>query len=378
MQSPGMPRAAGASPAPLRSINARAAPYDILPLPLAVGKRSVATTLPYWTQLAGCALLIGLAGPVLSRCGDIIADKTGLSGDWIGLILLATVTSLPELVTGVTAVTLAKVPNIAVGDVLGSCIFNLAILVVLDFLHRGESVYQRAHQGHILSAGFGIVLTGFVGLNLLITNQGLAYAIGHVGLYTPIIVALYALSIRSVFTYERRERERSAEATRERYPEVTLRAAAMRYAAAGVVVVGAGAWLPFVGADLADAMQWNRSFMGTLFVAAVTSLPEVVVTVAALRIGALDMAIANLLGSNLFNILILAVDDVLYTDGPLLAKVSPVHAVSAASAVIMTGIVVVGLLYRPAARLFRTVGWVSLGLFIVYLLNTYVLYLHGG
>ncbi|HVO17068.1 MAG TPA: sodium:calcium antiporter [Alphaproteobacteria bacterium] len=336
------------------------------------------TVLSYWTQFAACALLVGLAGPVLSRCGDIIADKTGLSGDWIGVILLATVTSLPELITGVTAVTVAQVPNIAVGDVLGSCVFNLAILVILDFLHRGESVYQRAHQGHILSAGFGIVLIGFVGLNLLITNQGLTYAIGHVGLYTPIIVALYALSVRSVFTYERREMEQFAEKTTDRYPEITLRTATKRFAAASVVVVVAGVWLPFVGADLADAMQWNRSFMGTLFVAGVTSLPEVVVTIAALRIGALDMAIANLLGSNLFNILILAIDDMLYVEGPLLAKVAPAHAASAASAVIMTGIVVVGLLYRPAARLFRTVGWVSFGLFIVYLLNTYVLYLHGG
>jgi cation:H+ antiporter len=338
----------------------------------------VTTVLSYWTQFAACALLVGLAGPVLSRCGDIIADKTGLSGDWIGVILLATVTSLPELITGVTAVTVAQVPNIAVGDVLGSCVFNLAILVILDFLHRGESVYQRAHQGHILSAGFGIVLIGFVGLNLLITNQGLTYAIGHVGLYTPIIVALYALSVRSVFTYERREMEQFAEKTTDRYPEITLRTATKRFAAASVVVVVAGVWLPFVGADLADAMQWNRSFMGTLFVAGVTSLPEVVVTIAALRIGALDMAIANLLGSNLFNILILAIDDMLYVEGPLLAKVAPAHAASAASAVIMTGIVVVGLLYRPAARLFRTVGWVSFGLFIVYLLNTYVLYLHGG
>jgi cation:H+ antiporter len=331
-----------------------------------------------WMQFAACALLVGAAGPDLSRSGDIIADKTGLSGSWIGLILLATVTSLPELVTGISAVTVAEAPNIAVGDVLGSCVFNLAILVMLDFLHRGQSVYQRAHQGHILSAGFGIVLIGFVALNLLITNQGLAYAIGHVGLYTPIIVALYALAVRSVFVYERDQREKFAEEVADRYPQVTLRRAILRYSLASVVIVGAGIWLPFVSADLADAMHWNRSFMGTLFVAGVTSLPEVVVTVAALRMGALDMAIANLLGSNLFNILILAIDDLFFLDGPLLSHVSPAHAVSAASSLIMTGIVVVGLLYRPAARLFRTVGWASLGLFIVYLLNTYVLYLHGN
>ncbi len=87
-------------------------------------------------------------------------------------------------------------------------------------------------------------------------------------------------------------------------------------------MVGAGVWLPFVGADLADAMGWQRSFVGSLFVACATSVPELVVTIAALRFGAVNMAIANLLGSNLFDILILAVDDIFYRKGPIvLARV---------------------------------------------------------
>ena len=330
-----------------------------------------------WTQFALCAFLVGAAGPVLSRSGDIIADKTGLSGSWVGLILLATVTSLPELITGISAITIAGAPNIAVGNVLGACVFNLAVLIVLDFLHRGESVYQRARQGHILSAGFGIVLIGFVGFNLIVAEQGLTFVLGNFGVYTPIIVLLYALAARSVFVYERHRREEFAEEIADRYPEITLRVAVLRYVAAGLVIVAAAIWLPVVAGALADAMGWNRSFMGTVFVTLVTSLPEMVVTVSALRIGALDMAIANLLGSNLFNITILAVDDVLFAPGPLFSHVAPAHAVSAMSAVVMTGLVIVGLLYRSSARLFRTVGWVSIGLFIVYLLNTYVLYLHG-
>ena len=123
-------------------------------------------------------------------------------------------------------------------------------------------------------------------------------------------------------------------------------------------------------------MGWQQSFVGTLFIAAVTSLPEAVVTVAAVRIGALDMAIGNLFGSNLFNISILALDDLLYANGPLLSKVSSAHAVSALSAIMMTGVAIVGLLYRPKLRVFRTVGWASIVLFVIYLLNAYLLYLH--
>lgn len=331
-----------------------------------------------WLQFGVCALLIGAAGPELSRSGDIIADKTGISGNWIGLVLLGAVTSLPELVTGVSSVTWANEPNIAVGDVFGSCVFNLLILVVVDFMHRETPVYRRAHQGHILSAGFGVILIGFAGLNLLVADHRANYAIGHVGLYTPILIGLYLLALRAVFTYERDHREAFVEGASERYPDVTLKTAIVRYLAAAVLVVAAGIWLPFAGTDLADAMGWKTTFVGSLFVAAATSLPELVVTIAAVRIGALNMAIANLLGSNLFNMLVLGVDDIFYLKGPILWNVSPAHAFSAGSAVIMAGLVIVSLLYRPGKRLFRVIGWTSLGLFVLYVFNAYVVYLHGS
>lgn len=330
-----------------------------------------------WLQFAICVALIGLAGPELCRSADVIAEKTGLSGSWIGLALLASVTSLPELVIGISAVTIAHAPNIAIGDALGSCVFNLAILAVLDFLQRGESVYRRARVGHVVAAGFGIVLIGFVGMNVLIYDRGFGIRLGHVGGYTPVILLLYALAMRTVFSYEREHREEFAGETADRYPQLTLRGALLRYAIGAVVIIATGTWLPFVATDLAAAMGWQTTFVGTLFVAGATSLPELVVTLAALRLGALDMAIANLLGSNLFDMAIIAIDDVLFMDGPILARVSPIHAVSAMSAVVMTGIAIIGLFYRPRVRVFRTVGWASLGLFVMYLLNSYVLFLYG-
>ncbi len=330
-----------------------------------------------WLEFFLCAVLIAAAGTRLSRYGDVIADKTGLSGTWVGLVLLATVTSLPELVTGVSAVTIADTPDIALGDVLGSCVFNLLILTILDFLQREESVYTRASHGHILSAGFGVILIGFVGFNVLLAESAFDVALGHVGLYTPLIVVLYAVAMRTVFRYERAQIAAYAEEHAERYPEISLRQAVQRYVLAALVVVGAGIWLPFIGEQIAHAMEWEMTFVGTLFVAFATSVPEMVVTISAMRLGALDMAIGNLLGSNLFDILIIAVDDIFFTRGPILSHVSPVHAISAMSAVMMTGIVIVGLLYRPKTRLFRAAGWASLLLLGIYLLNTVVLYLHG-
>ena len=331
-----------------------------------------------WLKFLLCLVIIGLAGARLSRYGDVIAEKTGLGRTWVGLVLMATVTSLPELVTGISAVTVVGAPNIAIGDVLGSCVFNLGILVVVDFLYREESVYTRASRGHILAAGFCVVLIGLTGLSLILAPLGADLAIGHVGAYTPLFILLYLLAMRSVYQYQKREMAEFVEESAAQYEDVSLREAAIGYGLAALFVVAAGTWLPFVGEDIAQQMGWEQSFVGTLFVAAATSAPEIAVTIAAVRIGALDMAIANLLGSNLFDILIIAIDDIFYLPGPILAHVSPVHAVSAFSAVIMTGIAVIGLFYRPGGKLLRTVGWISVFLLALFLINSWVLFRYGA
>jgi len=329
-----------------------------------------------WLEFLVCVIVIAIAGAKLTKYGDIIAARTGMGGTWIGVVLLATVTSLPELVTGLSAVTVAEAPNIAVGDVLGSCVFNLTIVAVLDFLQREESIYRRAHQGHILAAGFGVLLIGLVGMSLLLEPLGRMPAIGHVGLNTPLILLLYFTAMRSVFRYEKAHMAEAAAAATP-HPEITLAQAGTRYAAAATAIVAAGLWLPFVGKQMASIMGWHTSFVGTLFIAFATSVPELAVTIAALRIGALDMAIGNVLGSNLFDILIVAIDDIAFLHGPLLGKVSGVHQASVITAMMMSGIVIVGLLYRPHGRVLGSVGWASLLLLMLYAFNSYVLYLHG-
>jgi len=329
-----------------------------------------------WLELLICLTIIGYAGYFLSRFGDIIADKTGMSASWIGLILLSTATSLPELATGVSSVSFANAPNIAVGDVLGSAVFNLTILVLLDALYKRETLYSKAAQGHILSASLGTLLIAFAGFSLLLDQAGMSPAMGHVGYYSPFIVMIYLVAMRAVYRYEQRTVAEYTEVSAERYPDVTLRNAVKGYVISASAVVAAGSWLPFVAKDLSELMGWGRSFVGTLLVAAVTSAPEMAVTISSLRIGALDMAIANLLGSNLFNIIILSVDDLLYSKGPLLAYVDLSHALTAFTAVMMSALVTVGLIFRPQGRAVFGLTWVSLGLFMLYVINSWLLFSH--
>lgn len=331
-----------------------------------------------WLQLLICLAVIAYAGYFLSRHGDIIADKSGISASWIGLILLSTATSLPELVTGISAVSFAGAPDIAVGDVLGSTVFNLAILVLLDVLHKRETLYSRAAQGHILSASLGTLLIAFAGFSILLDHAGMSPGFGHVGLYSPFILLVYLVAMRAVYGYERRTLAEYTEESAERYPDMTLHKAIRGYLWAALAVVAAGSWLPFVAKDISDMMGWGQSFVGTLLVAAVTSAPEAAVTFSALRIGALDMAIANLLGSNLFDIIILAIDDLFYTRGPLLAHVDTSHALTAFTAVMMSALATVGFIFRPQGRAVLGLTWVSLGLLMLYVLNSWILFGHAS
>lgn len=324
-------------------------------------------------QFALCALLIARAGFALSRSADRLADAYGWGRGWVGLALLATVTSLPELASGISAVAFVDAPNLAVGNALGACVVNLAFLVVVDALQRRQPMYRDASATHLLSAGFGVVMLGFVAMSLLTGER--APAVLHVGLYSPMLLALYLLALRGVRTHERTAMAHAAASPTPTVRRADVHGEWRHFGVAALVVLAAGSWLPEAADRLAQAQGLSRSFVGTAFMAVVTALPEMAVTVSALRLGALDMAIGNLLGSNLFNVLVLAVDDVFYTRGPLLADAAPVHAGTAVTALVMTGLVIVGLVMRPQGRVLRVVSWVSVGLIAAYVINVALAYL---
>lgn len=316
-------------------------------------------------QFTLCSAAILVSGVRLSRYGDIIAEKTGLGGSWIGLILLATVTSLPELVTGVSSIVLYDVVDIAAGDVIGSCLFNLLILALLDVRHP-VPLSARIHQGHTLSAGFGIVQLGLLAIAL--AAGGLMPTIGWIGAPSLLFIGVYAFAVRTIFVFERaRVTALAEEMTGEiQYGEISLSRASLYFAIAAAALVVAATLLPGAAERISHATGLEQSFVGTLFVAASTSLPEVVVAVAAMRIGAADMAAANLFGSNLFNVAVIGVDDLLYVRGPLLADVARMHLLTLAGAIVMTGIAIVGLTYRTQTKRY-TLSWDSLAAVAVYL-----------
>jgi cation:H+ antiporter len=317
-----------------------------------------------WLKFFLCGAAITVAGAQLCRYGDVLAEKTGMGRTWMGLVVLAAVTSLPETSTGVSALVWVKAPDIAVGDLLGSCVFNLLILAVVDLLHPPGPALTAADRGHLLAATFGIMMLGVATMAVMARSPIASLNLGHIGLSTPVLLVCYLVAMRAIFRYQRRELAAYlAEVQAERaYSHIGLREAALKFALAGLVVVAAGIWLPRVAANLAHLMGWHLSFMGTVFVAASTSLPELAVTLAALKLRAIDLAVGNLFGSNLFNLALLGVMDLIYRDAPLLLVAAPENASTGLMAILMTGIAAAELAYRPQKKSLR---WLSTGAFLL-------------
>lgn len=329
-----------------------------------------------WLLFLLAALVIVAAGTRLARYGDVIGEKSGLGRSWIGVVLLAATTSLPELFAGFGATALASLPDIAAGDVLGSCMFNLLILSMMDAIQR-EPLSARAHQGHVLSIALGLLLIGVAGLGV-VGGASMPH-LGWVGITTPALIVLYFLSMRAIFTHERQRRARETAEVAEHleYEDIPMRVAATRYTVAAVFVVGAALWLPGLGARLAQETGLGEAFVGSLFIAITTSLPEIVVSLAAVRIGAVDLGIANVLGSNLFNLVILALDDLFYREGPLLASVGEGHVVTVLAVVMMNALFLAGLTYKALTKRF-VVAWDTGAIVAVYIAAVALIYLLRG
>lgn len=328
-----------------------------------------------WVQFTICVLLIVLFGAKLSRYGDIIAEKTGLSGIWVGLLLIAAVTSLPEVITGVSAVTLVgggAGADLAMGTIFGSNALNLLIIAALDLMYRSGPLLSTVARRHGFSAGLGIVLIAFAGGSIILGTNVWNGAIGWVSIYSVVLVLLYIWGSRRIF---RSERGQPIETAQIRYKDISSRKSYFGFAISALVIIGAGTWLAYIGDNIARGTGWDTTFVGSLFLAVTTSLPELVVCIAALRIGAMDMAIADVLGSNMFNMGIgIFCYDVFSRGSSIFSVVSHSNVFIACIVICMTLIVIAGLISRPGRITPLRISWHSLALIIFYLGGAYALY----
>lgn len=291
--------------------------------------------------------IIVITGSRLSKYGDMMADMLGWGKMFMGLILMASVTSMPELMNGISAVVVLDAPDLAVGDIVGSCAFNILIISIMDFFYdHKKPLTSVAQPGHIIAASFGIILLCLVAFAILMPN--FFGTILWIGEFSILFLIFYLVAIRVIFLYEKKENNHR-EAQKDTYT-LTLKQVVLRYALNAVILMGAAMLLPYFGEHLAESSGLGQSFFGTLFIAASTSLPEVVVSIAAIRMGTIDLAIGNIFGSNIFNIAILALDDILYIKGPIFQFTSPNHIIPVLGTIIITAIGIIGIIFKEEKK----------------------------
>ena len=326
-----------------------------------------------WVQfiIAGCIIIF--SGYKLSRYGDEIAKRTGLGKTFMGLVMFSTITSLPELTVCVTSTSVLKAPDLAIGNIFGSNLFNLLLIAVLDVIQGRGAILDLLSPVHVLGASLGILLAGLVILSI---GLGLSFNLGFIGLESVILILIYALGIRILHRHEILVSPHLVSEAREMEGMGKGKSTYVLFAIGAVAIVGAGLWLSLTADVIAQTTGWGRSFIGSFMLAIVTSLPELAVGIPLVRMGAFDMAIGNLLGSNIFNIAIIPIADIFFTEGPILANASQNHVLTAVLGIVMTNIVTMDLIYR-AKRVPWRIGWGSISIIILYLLGSITLFKLG-
>jgi len=326
-----------------------------------------------WAQFAIAAGIIIVAGYKLSHYGTQIAKRTGLGQTFMGIILFSTITSLPELTVCITSSSIVEAPDLAIGNIFGSNLFNLLLIAVLDIVQGKGAILDLLSLSHVLAASLGILLAG---LAILSIGLGLSFNLGFLGLESIILILIYALGIRILYRHEILGSVKGSSEAHESEKNMMGRSVYLLFALAAIVIVGAGMWLSITADAIAQTTGWGQSFIGSFMLAIVTSLPELAVGIPLVRMGEFDMAIGNLLGSNIFNIAIIPVADIFFTQGAILANVSQNHILTAVLGIVMTNIIIMDLIYRAKKVPWR-IGWGSISIIILYFLGSITLFKLG-
>jgi cation:H+ antiporter len=244
---------------------------------------------------------------------------------------------------------------------------------VVDLVPPGRRVLRGAAFEHVLAGALAIVLNGLAAVFVLIR---MTTTVAGVGVDSLLVCALYLVGMRAVYLDGRVAAAAGAEAVAEAAAEArerpSLRGPAIRLGLAAAAILAAAPSFARSAEGIAEATGLGGTFVGTLLVGLATSLPELAASLAAVRMGAHDLAIGNLLGSNAFNMAVFLVLDVAQP-GPFFATLDPDHAISALFAVVLMGLSLAALVYR-AKRRFAMLEPSSLVVLAGYVLAVSLLY----
>lgn len=331
-----------------------------------------------WLFFFAIAAVLVYASSKLTVYADALAEEFGLARSWMGLLVVGLVTSLPELATTLSSIVKVNAPNMALGNIFGSVMFNLLILVVTDIVFRKGGLLRFMDRENIWSAGFDIAVLVLMLAGMLLPIHGRLGSVSFCwGSPAVLVVGMFAFWLTYKLQHGPVEGEGVlAEAELPGKKKVVL--PSFLFSAAGVVVCGYA--LAVTGDKLAASTGMSHNFVGSLFLAIATSLPELIVSFTAIRMGAYELMLGNVLGSNIWNVMIVACADFAYTrEGLAIPGNLGWDQVYSGGIGILTTMVVIGFLLRKKPEKSRfAVGYESLVILALYVLCLGGLYFWGG
>jgi cation:H+ antiporter len=307
---------------------------------------------PLWlniTVFLAAAGAIALAGTKLAQTADAFADRTGLGEAIVGALLLGIITSLPGITASVTAALDGR-PSLAVSNALGGIAAQTTFLAIADIFYRKANLeHAAASAANLLQVALLVTVLGLA----MVTMTGPSVSVGPIHPGTPLLILAYLGGFWVVWRVQNNPqwRPKSTEKTVADEPEPDNTDAALlpmilKLLGGAVVVFVAGVLIAKTGGNLADQTGISESVVGGLFTAVATSLPELVTTIAAVRAGALSLAVGNIAGGNAFDVLFLCVADIAYLPGSIYHAAGPGELFIVSLAIVLNGVLLMGMVAR--------------------------------
>ena len=314
------------------------------------------------------ALAIALAGVALTYRADVVADRTGLGEAMVGEVLLGITTSLSGTVTSVTAA-LDGNTAMAISNAVGGIAAQTAFLAVADMFYRKANLEHAAADETNLAQATLLILMLSIPLIAYATPEMTLWVVHPASI---VLLIIYGAGLRMTHgmradpmltpRHTRLTRTDSPQEETDTLPAAPILALQL---AGLIAVVGVAGWvIAESGSAIAQRAGLSQTVMGALFTAVATSLPELVTTVAAVRRGALQLAVGGIIGGNVYDVLFLAASDAAWDGGSIYHAMELRHVFLLALGILMTAILLLGLIRRersgPAGIGFESVAILAL------------------
>jgi len=341
--------------------------------------------------LAAAAVVLALS-VVLTKKADVLEQITPLSELWIGMLLLAFVTSLPEAVNSIGATIMDGALDLGVGNLAGSNMFNIIIIVVMDLAQGSSPMLLMVADSHVFVASGGILIMGLVGCAIAryIPAIGVPTPAHWTGIAFSIVIFGAFLAINWLLIQRKDDKDEpppapEAKPEKENTELPSLHATITTFVIASAAVVVAALWLLHI-CDLmsvrpitvgSHTIVLGKSFVGSFLLATATSMPELFVSLGAMRLGRINMSVANIFGSNIMNMALIPVMHMVSRDANFYGAINPASLVMLFAAIIMSTLFIVGLMSK-SKRSFLLLGWEALVILAVYISAAFLVFRMGA